>query len=75
VDDMLVKSKRADNHVADIAEAFDTLRWYENETQSFQMCFRGVLKKISWIYCFPKKDRSQPLQKCRLRATSTIDRE
>ena len=56
VDDMLVKSRREEDHLEDLKETFNT------QAQSRKMCLWSDGGKIPRIYGVPKGDRGKPGQ-------------
>ena len=50
VDYMLVKSLDEEEHLDDLQKTFDTLRQFNMKLNPQQVCFRSIVKKISWIH-------------------------
>ncbi|KAL0453025.1 UNVERIFIED_CONTAM: hypothetical protein Slati_1280600 [Sesamum latifolium] len=61
VDDMLVKSKKAEEHVKDLEETF-SLKEVQVEAQPSQMRFRSKRRSLLGIYGDPERNRGQSSQ-------------
>jgi hypothetical protein len=46
VDDMLVKSAKSNDHIADLKETFPNPEKVWNEAQFGQMCLRGIVREV-----------------------------
>lgn len=50
VDDMLVKSKKASQHVQNLNEMFPSPKEISDEVKSIKVCLWGGLRKVSRLY-------------------------
>jgi hypothetical protein len=56
VDDIIVKSTKQENHIADLQETFANFR--QAEIKSRKMCLRSKEGQVPWLSGFNKGDRS-----------------
>ena len=57
VDDMLVKSRREDDHLDDLKETFNTLRSYKMKLNSSKCAFEVIARKFLGSWCLREVSR------------------
>lgn len=77
---MLVKSKRAGDHIQHLVEAIEILRRYQMKLNPSKCSFRRCLSQIPWIRCNSKENRAKSkanqsiqLSTCNLQDASNKD--
>jgi hypothetical protein len=58
VDDIIIKSTKQENHIADLQETLANFRQAGLKLNPEKMCLRGKERKIPWLFSFNKRDRS-----------------
>ena len=58
VDDMLVKSRREDDHLDDLKETFNTLRSYKMKLNSSKCAFEVIARKFLGSWCLREVSKS-----------------
>jgi hypothetical protein len=62
VDDIVVKSKKRQDHIQDLQETFSNLRKGNLKLNPEKCTFRVQKGKIFRLHCISKRDRSKPRQ-------------
>ena len=60
IDDMLVKSIKAELHITHLAEAFQVLKSYNMKLNPAKMCFRSLRREVLRFYSQQSRNRGKP---------------
>ncbi|KAL0290629.1 UNVERIFIED_CONTAM: Retrovirus-related Pol polyprotein from transposon.6 [Sesamum angustifolium] len=59
VDDLVVKSKKRENHFHDLRKVFERLRRYQLKINPSKMCIWSYIREIPWVHRPPAEYRNR----------------